>query len=280
MRKLDKFKNLKKANSLVEQRYLKTKGLLSENINEDPIGGGYLGDIGFVPGKKELQMVKGEVEDLKPNFTINYNALKVMDLDLEITYDLEDKTYDVRNSINGKYYANNITYTQCVDCEFRTPEEVVKFIRRKAERGDVRFMPQQNENVKEADLNTYRASLQNTGNYPWTIYLGNKEKGEVDKAQNAKDSEEFKNEFKQGYAGQTIETTNGTYTFADIKYKNNYGNYDLLFTKPKGENDWSDKTLWITYDPTNGYYVDNYYGVELSDADSEEKVIEMLSYNK
>ena len=134
--------------------------------------------------------------------------------------------------------------------------------------------------LKEGNLDAYSSSLKNTGNYPWTIYLGNKEKGESDEKQNTKDKEEFKIEFKTSYDGQTIETTNGTYTFADIKYKSNYGNYDLLFTKPKGEDDWSDKTLWITYDPTNGYYVDNYYGVELSDADSEEKVIEMLSYNK
>jgi hypothetical protein len=276
MRKGDKKHNMSKVNLLAEQRYLESKGL----INEDPIGGGYLGDIGHVDGKNELAMVKRQVEDLKPNFTINYEALKVMGLYLEITYDLNSKLYKVRNANNGKFYANNILYTQCVDCEFRTADEVVKFIRRKAEGGDVKFMPQQNEGVEEGDLNTYRSNLQNTGNYPWTTYLGNREKGESDEKQNIKDKEGFENEFKKSYVGQTIQTTNGIYTFFDIKYKNNYGNYDLIFTKPKGENDWSDTNLWITYDPTQGYYIDEYKGIKLTDADSEEKVIEMLSYNK
>jgi len=284
MRKRDKKQNIKKVNLLAEQRFLESKGLLSESfhtpVNEDPIGGGYLGDIGHVDGKNELAMVKRQVEDLKPNYTINFSALKVMGLDLEITYDLNSKLYKVRNNITGKFYVNNILYTQCVDCEFRTADEVVKFIRRKAEGGDIKFMPQQNEGVEEGDLNTYRSNLQNTGNYPWTTYLGNKEKGESDEKQNIKDKEGFENEFKKSYAGQTIETTNGTYTFFDIKYKNNYGNYDLIFTKPKGENDWSDTNLWITYDPTQGYYIDEYKGIKLTDADSEEKVIEMLSYNK
>ena len=158
--------------------------------------------------------------------------------------------------------------------------EVIKFIRRKAEGGAVKLMPQQNEGVEEGDLGAYRSNLQNTGNYPWTTYLGNKEKGESDKKQNIKDKEGFENEFKKSYAGQTIETTNGLYTFFDIKYKNNYGNYDLIFTKPKGENDWSGANLFITYDQTLGYYIDEYKGIKLTDADSEEKVIEMLSYNK
>jgi len=296
MRKGDKKHNMSKVNLLAEQRYLESKGIITESfhkpdgtpigvdsmhrpVNENPIGN-YTGDIAHVDGKSELAMVKRQVEDLKPNFTINYEALKVMGLDLEITYDLNSKLYKVRNANNGKFYANNILYTQCVDCEFRTADEVVKFIRRKAEGGDIKFMPQQNEGVEEGDLNTYRSNLQNTGNYPWTIYLGNKEKGESDEKQNIKDKEGFENEFKKSYAGQTIETTNGTYTFFDIKYKNNYGNYDLIFTKPKGENDWSDTNIWITYDPTQGYYIDEYKGIKLTDADSEEKVIEMLSYNK
>jgi hypothetical protein len=285
MRKIDKKHNMSKVNLLAEQRYLQSKGLLIESsympngmttglddiktVNEDPIG-----------GNNELMVIKRQIEDLKPNFTINFGALKVMGLDLEIAYDLNSKFYKVRNSITGKYYVNNILHTQCVDCEFRTPDEVIKFIRLKAEGGAVKFMPQQNEGVEEGDLGAYRSNLQNTGNYPWTTYLGNKEKGESDEKQNIKDKEGFENEFKKSYAGQTIETTNGLYTFFDIKYKNNYGNYDLIFTKPKGENDWSDANLFITYDQTLGYYIDEYKGIKLTDADSEEKVIEMLSYNK
>jgi hypothetical protein len=157
MRRFDKKHNIAKVNLLAEQRYLKSKGLISESshmpngmttglddirtVNEDPIGGGYLGDIGHVDGKNELSMVKRQIEDLKPNFTINFTALKVMSLDLEITYDLNAKLYKVRNNITGKFYVNNILHTQCADCEFRTADEVVKFIRRKAEGGAVKFMP-------------------------------------------------------------------------------------------------------------------------------------------
>lgn len=137
MRKGDKKHNMSKVNLLAEQRYLESKGI----ITEAPIGGGYLGDIGHVDGKNELAMVKRQIEDLKPNYTINFTALKVMSLDLEITYDLNSKLYKVRNNINGKFYVNNILYTQCADCEFRTADEVVKFIRRKAEGGAVKFMP-------------------------------------------------------------------------------------------------------------------------------------------
>ena len=79
--------------------------------------------------------------------------------------------------------------------------------------------------------------------------------------------------------GMPVMTTElqGRYTPSN---KNNYGNYDLIFTKPKGENDWSGANLFITYDQTMGYYIDEYKGIKLTDADSEEKVIEMLSYNK
>ena len=135
--------------------------------------------------------------------------------------------------------------------------------------------------VEEADLSTHKFGLKNTGNYPWTTYLGNKEKGESDKKQNIKDEEGFKNEFKKKYGGQTIETNVGTYTFFDIKFESNYGDYKLLFTRPpKDENEYSDIGLWIWYDPTNGYHIDNREGIKLNDSESEEKVKEMLSYNK
>ena len=133
--------------------------------------------------------------------------------------------------------------------------------------------------LKEGNLDAYSSSLKNTGDYPWAKFVGNKEKGESDEKQNTKDKEGFENEFKTSYDGQKIETTNGTYTFSNIKYNNNHSSYDLLFTKPKGENKYGDVSLWIVYDPTDGYYIDKYKGIEIN-VESQDKVKEMLSYNK
>jgi hypothetical protein len=157
MRRIDKKHNMSKVNLLAEQRYLQSKGLINESfhapdgtpigvdhmqrpVNEDPIG-----------GNNELMVIKRQIEDLNPNFTMNFGDLKVMSLDLEITYDLNSKLYKVRNSTNGKYYVNNLVYDKCVDCEFKTPDEVIKFIRLKAEGGAVKFMPESMGSIDEMD---------------------------------------------------------------------------------------------------------------------------------
>jgi len=143
MRKSDKKHNMSKVNLLTEKRYLESKGLVTESFHMNRTVNN--------SSKEGLGVIKNEIEDLKPNFTINYDALKVMGLDLEITYDLNDKLYKVRNSTNGKYYVNNLLHTKCVDCEFKTPDDVIKFIRRKAENGNVQFMPESNNSIDEMD---------------------------------------------------------------------------------------------------------------------------------
>lgn len=129
MRRFDKKKNIEKANLLSEQLYLKSKGIL----NEGPIGSD------AVPVKNELQAIKDEIKNA--NFTINYDALLIPDLNLEITYDVSSKIYKVRDRDNGKYYVNNITYTECKNCEFNSYDEVVKFINYKKDNGNVKYMP-------------------------------------------------------------------------------------------------------------------------------------------
>jgi hypothetical protein len=143
MRKSDKKHNMSKVNLLTEQRYLQSKGLISESFHSPkPVNN---------VNKEGLGAIKNEITDLNPNFTINYDALKVMSLDLEITYDSNTKLYKVRNSSNGKYYTNNIFHTQCVNCEFQTPDDVIKFIRRKAQGGSVQFMPESKNSIDEMD---------------------------------------------------------------------------------------------------------------------------------
>jgi hypothetical protein len=143
MRKSDKKHNMSKVNLLTEQRYLESKGLVTESF--------HMSKTVNNSSKECLGAIKNEIEDLKPNFTINYDALKVMGLDLEITYDSNAKIYKVRNSTNGKYYVNNLLHTKCVDCEFKTPDDVIKFIRRKVENGNVQFMPESNNSIDEMD---------------------------------------------------------------------------------------------------------------------------------
>ena len=76
---------------------------------------------------KELKVIYDQIKDYNPNFTINRDALKIMGLDLEITYD--NKNYKVIDSNSGKEYFNRITYPDCSGCKFNTAEEVIKFIR-------------------------------------------------------------------------------------------------------------------------------------------------------
>jgi len=79
---------------------------------------------------KELKIIYDQVKNYNPNYTINKDALKILDLDLEITYD--NGRYKVIDNVNGKEYFNQITYPECRNCKFNTAEEVVKFIKTKS----------------------------------------------------------------------------------------------------------------------------------------------------
>jgi hypothetical protein len=139
----------------------------------------------------------------------------------------------------------------------------------------------ENRLFEEDDLSNHKGEMSKTGDYPWVRNAGNNREADRQEAVNKNAKENFEKIFNNTYMGQAIETTNGLYTFKSIKYNNNHGNYDLMFTKPKGENDFMDKTLWITYSSTDGYYITNKQGeVQLTDDKSKEKVTKMLSYNK
>ena len=139
----------------------------------------------------------------------------------------------------------------------------------------------ENRLFEEDDLSNHQGEMSKTGDYPWVRNAGNNREADRQEAVNKNAKENFFKIFNNTYMGQAIETTNGLYTFKSIKYNNNHGSYDLMFTKPKGENDFMDKTLWITYSPTDGYYITNKQGeVKLNDDKSKEKVTKMLSYNK
>ena len=240
MRRFDKKKNIVKANLLTEQRYLKSKGILNEN--------GPIVDIDGVSDYFVNQIkIKGE----------DYMGLK--DEIIKTAHGDEQTIRAIYSAIGEKLKGGEFDR---VGQAYTSPMLGV------------------HEDLGENGLTSNRGEMQKTGDYPWTTFLGNKEKGDDEQMRNSQASENFKNQFNKTYMGQTSETTNGLYTFLNIKYNNNHGNYDLIFSKPKSDEDWTDKTLWIYYDQTNGYYIDNNEGIELIDSDSKEKVIEMLSHNK
>lgn len=102
---------------------------LDESITEDIKN--FTGDIPYVPGKAELRLVKNEIEDLNPNYTMKFDALKVREKGLEISYDVDKGEYKVISDIDGKEYYNKIKWPDCKDCKFEDAEDVVEFIRNK-----------------------------------------------------------------------------------------------------------------------------------------------------
>jgi hypothetical protein len=257
MRKSDKKKNFLKVNLLAEQRYLQSKGVVSESfhgVDGKPIG----------VNEKHMPIKENNEMDLEANPALLNNIISQIS-DIVAPYigiNVADKAV-----ANHNWEAILTAFNQRFSRNSKYKDE---------------FGKEYSKNLEEDDLSDYRGEMLKTGDYPWSTFLGDKGKGEDEQTRNSEASKNFMQQFNRAYMGQTIETTNGVYAFSNIKYRNNHGNYDLIFTKPKGENDFMDKTLWIAYDPTDGYYMLDKQGdgIQLTDNESEQKVIEMLSYNK
>ena len=79
----------------------------------------------------KLASIKMQTRDLKPNFTIQLDALKIRPLNLEITYDTNNGIYTIIDDRTGEEYFNKIQYPSCVDCKFKREKDVIEFIRSK-----------------------------------------------------------------------------------------------------------------------------------------------------
>ncbi len=79
----------------------------------------------------KLASIKMQTRDLKPNFTIQLDALKIRSLNLEITYDANTGIYIIIDDRTGKEYFNKILYPSCRDCKFKREKDVIEFIRSK-----------------------------------------------------------------------------------------------------------------------------------------------------
>jgi hypothetical protein len=283
MRKIDKKNNFKKVNFLVEQRYLNAKGL-SESIDDiasEPImeyGQSNQYDLRQEENMNSLiSMILSYLGKEKTNNAAIANDNKVIVYNQLIQKLMQmSPASNLNNGENGnEVYTNN-------------PEAMAAYLNKN---GMTNFVLIDSNNrpyptagddseLNEVGFDDYSTELRNTGNHPWTTFLGDKDKGEDENIRNQKASVKFKDEFNNAFKGQAINTTNGRYFFETLKFTNNFGKYDLIFSKPKTDMEFSDKMLWIKYDQANGYYIDSNDDIELMDKDSVDKVIDMLQYNK
>ena len=283
MRKIDKKNNFKKVNFLVEQRYLNAKGL-SESI--DDIASEPIMEYGQ---SNQYDLRQEENMDTLVSMILSYlgkektnNAAIANDNKVIVYNQLIQKLMQMspastlNNGENGnEVYTNN-------------PEAMAAYLNKNGISNFVlidsnnRPYPTAGDDseLNEDGLGDYSSELRNTGNHPWTTFLGDKDKGADENMRNQRAAGKFIDEFNNAFKGQSINTTNGRYFFETIKFNNNFGKYDLIFTKPKTDMEFSDKTLWIKYDQSNGYYIDSNDDIELIDKDSVDKVIDMLQHNK
>jgi hypothetical protein len=293
MRKTDKKLNFKKVNLLTEKRYLDSKGLLNESFHEPdgtPIGVDSMHRPVTEYGQSnQYDLRQDENMDTLVSMILSYlgkektnNAAIANDNKVIVYNELLQKLMQMSPASNLNNGENgNEVYTN-------NPEAMAAYLNKNGVSNftlidsNNRPYPTAGDDTElnEDGLGDYSSELRSTGDYPWTTFLGDKQRGEDENMRNKQASEKFKAEFNNAYKGEAIETTNGRYFFETLKYTNNFGKYDLIFTKPKSEGDWSDKMLWIKYDQSNGYYIDSNDDIELLDKDSVDKVINMLDYNK
>jgi len=260
MRKIDKKNNFKKVNLLSEQRYLESKGLVKEsfhNADGTPIGV----DSMHRPVSEEapIDRMYGSDEWVQAQQDAGKDISAIKS-------EYTSKLY----AMEKPYYSNN----EVLDTIIKIYQSHIQQL------GTMMGNNGVDSELNEDGLSDYSTELNNTGDYPWIDFLGDKQKGGDYKNRNQQANEKFKIEFNNNYKGQSVETTNGRYFFETLKYTNNFGKYDLIFMRPKSEDEYNDKTLFIKYDPSNVYYIDSNDDIELMDKDSVDKVIDMLKYNK
>ena len=289
MRKSDKLKNFKKANLLAENRYLESKGFEVEpynEIDETPM------DVNEVVDPKteeiELKRVKNDLKQLIHNFLFhskNPEGYLSVENRLSLgTNQITPRQLDIRHDnvieILTEYIENTLK-TNKSGLDYDSVDYVKNWAHKEApELDNIQGGELDEEYLSEGEdnLGLYKAEMKKTGDYGWTYNNGQKERAADEEIRNKKAKEGFKHNFTQKYMEQTINTTDGVYTFENIKFVSNYGDYEVIFTRPSNDNEI---LLWLVYDVTNGYYIkDNKKDIKLTDEDSKNKVKEMLSYNE
>ena len=277
MRKSDKLKNFKKANLLAENRYFESKGFESESFDE-------IDETQMGVDSNHMQIQENDEMDLETNPKLLDNImtgiLNVVNpyINRQIGAGLANNNWEVLLKKIPILFNQELTRNRKYKDEFG--KEYSKLNNVQGGKLDEEYLSEGEDN-----LGLYKAEMKKTGDYGWTYNNGQKERAADEEIRNKKAKEAFKHNFMQKYMEQTINTTDGVYTFDNIHYLSNYGDYLVIFTRPSNDNDnvirGHEILLWLVYDVTNGYYVkDNKKDIKLTDEDSKNKVKEMLSYNK
>jgi hypothetical protein len=255
MRKIDKKKNLVKANLLAEQRYLESKGIITESYHDSIHG----------PNTGGPQKTAGDIDRLADTIIKDYNH---DDLSVIIT-----KTIPGNRELRRKLFSAVVIKLKAMgDIKNGNVYDSPELGWRDSENTDIP--------IGEVDgLSSDRQSMKTTADYPWIRNVGNHQKADEYEKTNTLSRESFLKKFKETYFGNEIETNDGIYTVEGLQFRNNHGNYNVILTN--SEDGWP-KTLRFSYNENeDNYYLQNRQdeGIEIL-GDSQNKLIEMLRYNK
>jgi hypothetical protein len=137
--------------------------------------------------------------------------------------------------------------------------------------------------INELRTETYAKVANRTEGFPWRLSHKDKEgnykrnpKAEQEGRINSLARERFQEEFLKEFKPGTVINNGGKeFAFSNIKFESNYTNYILVFEEVGG-NSSLPKMLYISYDPREGYYIQN----EEDDLDDRSKniIINMFKY--
>jgi len=129
--------------------------------------------------------------------------------------------------------------------------------------------------INELELSTYAKSMNKTEDYPWIGFVGNKVKAGKYENINTLAKDLFSREFNKKYNNVSIKNGNTIFKFTGVRFNTNYTNYSLIFKNDSNRNE----LLFIQYDKSNGYYVDEHEFQDNFDEESKNILKDMLQYN-
>ncbi len=118
--------------------------------------------------------------------------------------------------------------------------------------------------INELRTETYAKIANDTEGFPWRLSHKDDEgnykrnpKAEQEGRINSMAKERFQQEFLKEFKPGTIINNGGKqFAFSNIKFESNYTNYVLIFEEV-GSGSVLPKMLYISYDPREGYYIEN-----------------------
>jgi hypothetical protein len=141
---------------------------------------------------------------------------------------------------------------------------------------------QQFYKVNELRTETYSNIARSTGGFPWRLShkddggnYQNNPRAEKEGRVNRLSRDRFRQEFLNQFIGTTINNGGKDYTFVDIKFESNHGNYMLIFESVVDDSVLP-KTIYVHHSPRMGYEIENQE--DMLDEESKRTLIEMFKY--